>query len=223
MIGLWERIGSPPDDQSLTIPFDTFSELFGTGEELGLIVVQVEAGNDPNVIAEKITSELRKSRGLKDGKEDFSIQTPEQLAAAFSTILDIVQIVLVGIAAISLLVGGIGIMNTMYTSVLERTREIGILKAVGAQNKHILFLVLVESGLYGLGGGILGVTIGFSIAKIVEYIFIFAVGPAFLSVEFNPSLIFGTLLFSFCVGCISGIAPARRASKLNPVDSLRYE
>jgi len=130
---------------------------------------------------------------------------------------------LIGIAGISLLVGGVGIMNTMYTTVLERTRQIGVMKAIGARNRHILYLVLIEAGLYGLGGGIVGITLGIGLAKMTEFIFTLAVGPAFLSITINWWLVFGTLLFSFLVGCLSGIAPARRASKLNPVDSLRYE
>ncbi|MBS3165937.1 ABC transporter permease [Candidatus Woesearchaeota archaeon] len=221
--GFLERIGSPPDDQSILIPFDTYSELFKTGDQVGLIVVQTQEGENVNGVAERITKELGHERRLKEGKEDFTVQTSEQLASSFSTILDIVQVVLIGIAGISLLVGGVGIMNTMFTSVLERTKEIGILKAVGAQNKHIMFLFLVESGLYGLGGGLIGVILGIGTAKLVGIVFAYAVGPAFLVIKINFLFVLGTLFFSFLIGCISGIAPARRASKLNPVESLRYE
>jgi putative ABC transport system permease protein len=223
VIGFMDRIGSPPDDQSILIPFDTYSDLFNTDEEVGFIVAQVKAGEDIEKAGEDIKKDLRKERGLSEGKEDFSVETPDKLASAFGTILDIVNIVLVGIAAISLLVGGIGIMNTMFTSVLQRTKEIGVMKALGAQNKHILYLFLIESGFYGLGGGLIGITIGIGLAKLVEAIFIIYIGPAFLLIEIDYYLILGTLLFSFIVGCLSGIAPARRASKLNPVDSLRYE
>ena len=114
-------------------------------------------------------------------------------------------------------------MNTMYTSVLQRTKEIGIMKAIGAKNSHILYLFLVESGLYGVGGGLIGVTIGIGFAKLTEFAFVQAVGPAFLVIKIDWILVLGTLGFSFLIGVLSGIAPARRASKLNPVDSLRYE
>jgi putative ABC transport system permease protein len=223
VVGFWNKIGSPPDDQSITIPLETYYDLFGGDTELGFIVAQTQPGEDPLKVGEKVERELRKSRDVEEGKEDFNVETPEQLAGTFNIILDIVQIVLIGIAGISLVVGGVGIMNTMYTTVLERTKEIGVLKALGAQNKNIMYLFVVESGLYGLGGGMIGALFGIGIAKLVELVFIIAVGPAFLSIEISWTLIIFTLLFSFIVGCLSGLAPARRASKLHPVDSLRYE
>ncbi|MBT3836597.1 ABC transporter permease [Candidatus Woesearchaeota archaeon] len=223
IVGFLEKIGSPPDDQSILIPLDAYQDVFDSGDELGIIIAQSQLGEDTLKVGENIEKELRKSRDQKEGDEDFSVATPDQFAETFNIILDIVQAVLVGIAGISLLVGGVGIMNTMYTTVLQRTKEIGVMKSLGAENKHILYLFLVEAGFYGLGGGLIGVTIGFGFAKIVEWAFLIAVGPAFLSVEFNVPLIAGTLLFSFLIGVISGIAPAYRASKLNPVDALRYE
>jgi putative ABC transport system permease protein len=223
VIGFLEKIGSPPDDQAAIIPLDAYKELFDSGEELNFIIAQSSLGEDPLKVADDIEKEMRKKHDLKAGEEDFEIQTPEQFAEAFAVILDVVQIVLIGIAGISLLVGGIGIMNTMYTAVLERTREIGIMKALGARNSQVMALFLVESGLYGLGGGIIGVTVGIGFAKLVELAFVIAIGPAFLSIKIDWLLVAGTLLFSFILGCLSGIAPARSASKQNPVESLRYE
>ncbi|MBT4539528.1 ABC transporter permease [Candidatus Woesearchaeota archaeon] len=223
LVGFWERIGSPPDDQSISIPIDAYQEIFNKPDEFGLLIAQTNTGDDPEKVAAQVEKELRKSRNVEEGKEDFSIETPAELAETFSTILNIVQWVLIGIAGISLFVGGIGIMNTMYTAVLQRTKQIGVLKALGAQRKHILTLFLIESGFYGLGGGLIGVAIGLFFAKMVEFALVAAIGPAFLSLEINLWLIVGTLIFSFVVGCLSGIAPARRASRLNPVDSLRYE
>jgi len=223
VVGFLEKIGSPPDDQSAIIPLEAYEEVFDTKDELGFIIAQSQQGEDPFKVADGVKKELRRAHDVDEGEEDFDVQTPEQFAESFAIILDIVQIVLIGIAAISLLVGGIGIMNTMYTSVLQRTKEIGILKALGAKNSHILYLFLVESGLYGLGGGIIGAVIGIGFAKLTEYVFIQVVGPAFLHIEINWLFVLGVLFFSFMVGCISGIAPARRASKLKPVDALRYE
>lgn len=223
VIGFLEKIGSPPDDKAGIIPKEVHEDVFSTGKKYGFIIAQVQSGEDPAIVAEEMKKELRKEHNLDVGEEDFSIETPENLMATFSTILDIVQIVLIGITAISLLVGGIGIMNTMYTAVLQRTKEIGIMKAVGARNSQILFLFLVESGLYGLVGGLLGVIAGISLAKIAERVLQVFLGPAFMAIEINWFLVLGALLFSFLLGVLSGIAPARRASKLNPVDSLRYE
>ncbi|MCK4589887.1 MAG: ABC transporter permease, partial [Nanoarchaeota archaeon] len=123
---------------------------------------------------------------------------------------------------ISLLVGGVGIMNTMYTSVLERTNEIGVMKAIGAQNKDILAIFLFESGFLGLMGGIIGVLIGVGIGKLVEFGAAMQ-GLDILKASFPWYLIVGALLFSFLVGAISGVAPARQASKMKPVEALRYE
>ena len=223
IVGFLEKIGSPPDDQGGIIPIDTFAEVYDKEDELGFLIAQTGTGENPLKVGEKVEKELRDSRDVDEGKEDFLVQTPDQFAASFNDILNMVQIVLIGIASIALLVGGIGIMNTMYTSVLQRTKEIGVMKALGAKNSQILSLFLVESGLYGLGGGIIGVAIGIGFAKLTESLFILVVGPAFLVIEIDWLLIIGTLLFSFLIGCLSGIAPARSASKQKPVDSLRYE
>ena len=223
VVGFLDKIGSPPDDQAAIIPLDAYTEVFDSGEELNFIIAQSTSGDDPLLVAEDIEKELREDHDLDEGEEDFEIQTPEQLAEAFGVILDIVQIVLIGIAGIALLVGGIGIMNTMYTAVLQRTKEIGIMKAIGARNEHVLYLFLVESGLYGFFGGLIGVILGMGFAKLVEFAFVQAIGPAFLAIKIDWLLILGTLIFSFIIGVLSGVAPARRASKLNPVDSLRYE
>lgn len=223
VIGIMEKIGSPPDDQAAVTPIDTYQEIFDTGDEIGLIFAQTEVGEDPSEVAKEVEKSLREHRDVDEGEEDFTVETPEQLMESFSSILNIIQAVLIGIAGISLLVGGVGIMNTMYTAVLQRTREIGIMKALGARNSHIMWLFLIESGLYGLGGGILGSAIGIGFAKVVEKLFEVAVGPNFLSIEINIYLILATLIFSFIVGSLSGIAPAWQASRLKPVDALRYE
>ncbi len=222
-IGMWQKTGSPPDDSAVIIPLDTYQELFKKDDELGLIIVQINPGEDLALMEERIRKELRKQRHLDEGKEDFTIQSPEQLAAAFGTILTVVQVVLIGIAAISLFVGGIGIMNTMFTAVLQRTKEVGLFKAVGATNGQILLLFLIESGLYGIIGGVIGVIVGVGVAKIAEEVIAYFIGAAFFVLHLNFLLLFGAVLFSFIVGCVSGIAPARRAAKLNPIESLRYE
>ena len=114
-------------------------------------------------------------------------------------------------------------MNTMYTSVLERTKEIGIMKAVGAKDSDVLLLFLLESGLLGLVGGLVGVALGFLMAKGAELAANRALGTGLLSAYFPLELIIGALLFSFTVGSVSGLLPARQAARLKPVDALRYE
>jgi len=114
-------------------------------------------------------------------------------------------------------------MSTMYTSVLEKTRDIGIMKAVGARNENIMTVFLFESGLLGLTGGLLGVILGLSIAKGGEYVVHEMYGLQMLRVAISPGLIVGALAFSFIVGTLSGLLPARRAAGLDPVDALRSE
>jgi putative ABC transport system permease protein len=113
-------------------------------------------------------------------------------------------------------------MNTMYTSVRERTREIGVMKAIGARNSDVMSIFLFESGLFGLVGGAIGVTLGFALSKSVELIAQGA-GYGMLRASMTPELVALGLGFSFIVGIASGVLPARNAAKMNPVDALRYE
>jgi len=220
VVGSMECIGSKADDEQIYIPLDAARELFDEPTKVDMLYVQVKEGFDTSEVAETIKEKMRKDRDLEKGEEDFNIQTSEQLIESFGAILGVVQAVLIGIASISLLVGGIGIANVMYTSVLERTREIGVMKAVGARNRDIMGIFLVESGMMGLGGGALGVVIGIGIGKFIESI-AKQTGYVFLKITFDPWLIIGALLFSFVIGALSGVLPARQAAKLKPVDALR--
>lgn len=220
--GILKKIGNSQDDSQMMITFDAANELFDTEGEYDMIIVKIKPHVNPSDIAELLKKKIRRARGEKEGAESFQVQTTEQLMESVNSILSVVNMVLIGIAGISLLVGGIGIMNTMYTSVLERTREIGIMKAIGARNSHIMILFLFESGMLGMVGGIIGICIGGILAKIVELIAIQS-GLSMFVISFSPELILGSLAFSFLVGTISGLFPARRAAKLNPVDALRYE
>jgi len=142
---------------------------------------------------------------------------------SFGDILIIVQIVVIGLAMISLIVGGVGITNTMFTSVLERTKEIGIMKSIGARKQDIFAIFLIEAGLIGLVGGIIGIFLGIVFSEIVSLAAQAVLKSNLFQASFPVSLIIGSLLFSMLVGCISGVVPALNAAKQNPVDSLRYE
>jgi len=223
VVGIMKQIGNPQDDSQVYIPLETAKEIFNKKDEIDTIYVQVKEGFETKDVAEDIKKELRRARDEEKGKETFSIQTFEQILETFQNVFNVVQAVLVGIAAISLLVGGIGIMNTMYTSVLERTREIGTMKAIGAKNSHVMIIFLIESGLLGLTGGIIGVLIGIGLAKFAEYLAAAFLGTTLLQASTNPMIFLGALAFSFVIGSASGLLPALQASKLNPVDALRYE
>ncbi len=222
VIGIQKKSGSPMHDYMVRITTESAQELFDLEktEEVSMIFAKVKPGIDPSVAAEDVRKALRKDHNVKEGQEDFIVVTAEQMIEGFNNILLVVQVVLVGIAAISLIVGGIGITNTMYTSVVERTREIGIMKSVGAKNSDIISIFLMESAMLGFFGGILGIVIGLSVSKAVEIMAVSA-GVNVLKAYFGLELVFGALIFSMVVGTISGTFPARSAAKMNPVDALR--
>jgi len=220
VVGLNKEAGNPFHDEKVSIPMKTLESMFNTSDEFSMIAVETKDGFNPGDVAEDIKGKLRRSRNVKRDEEDFSVQTAEQLVQIFKTVLGIVSAFLTGIAAISLFVGGIGIMNTMYTSVIERTQEIGIMKAVGARNSDIMSIFMIESGILGLIGGLIGIAIGAVISKSLEPLAQMYV-PSF-HVYFDTYLILGALLFSLLVGSVSGITPALKAARLKPVDALGY-
>ncbi|MFH1585493.1 MAG: ABC transporter permease, partial [archaeon] len=192
-------------------------------ERVDFIMVQVDEGEDILEVADRVEHSLRKSRDVTEKNQDFSIMTPDEILESFGNLLNIVTSFLAGVAAISLLVGAIGIANTMYTSVLERTKEIGVMKAIGAQNKDILSIFLIESGLLGLVGAIVGVALGFGVSKTIEYIAATSLNTDLLQAASPLWLIEGCLVFGFLIGAVSGTLPAFQASRTNVVDALRYE
>lgn len=208
--------GGGPDADTIYVPFDTMEVLFGPADDVSFTLVRTQENADVNDVADD-AEELLKERG-----SDVTAVTYDDISDAIGQMMTIASAVLAGIAGISLLVGGVGVMNTMYTSVLERTKEIGVMKAVGAKNSHILSIFLIESGLMGLVGGIVGSALGIGLSigasSLLSQLFGFD-----LLIVVSPLLIFYTLAGSFAIGAIAGLLPARRASKLQVVDALRYE
>ena len=222
IVGTLKKVGDPFLDGGFVIPLESAKEVFKESNYYALIG-KLDPGIKPKDLVEKVKKALRRHRHVKEDEEDFAVQTSEQVIESFNNIFGIVQAIVIGIAAISLLVGGIGIMNTMYTSVLERTKEIGIMKAIGARNSDVMAIFLIESGLLGLVGGALGVLIGMAIGKLVEIGAEKALGTNLLVANFAPELIFGSLIFSFVIGSLSGVLPAKQAAELKPIAALRYE
>ena len=223
VVGVLETLGNEQDDSAIYMNMVKARELFDNEDDYDLFIVQVKSGSDVSEIALDLEKVLRKSRDLKEGEEDFNVQTTEQIQESFGSIFNIIQWFLIGVASISIVVGGIGIMNTMYTSVLERTYDIGIMKAIGAKNSDILMLFVIEAGTLGAVGGLIGMLVGGGFAKIIEIVAKNALPADLLRAHLSFELLFGAILFSFIVGMLSGALPARRAASMKPVDALRYE
>jgi putative ABC transport system permease protein len=217
VVGIYNEIGNRDDDSTITMSMESAQELFDS-DEISYISVEAESEEVVGELSKKIEDRLKKMRGGKD----FEVLTTKQLVERIAVVLDIVEFVLAGIASISLIVGGVIVMNTMLVSVLERTREIGVMKATGATVNWILGIFLLESGLMGLIGGGLGVIIGTIIAKVIEMIGQKHIGSMFITVV-SGKLVLAALLLSLSLGILSGIYPAWRAAKLDPVEALRYE
>ena len=220
VVGFFEPIGNPADDSQMYITLDYFEELF-PNKTYAEIVAKVDVTNIDKVV-ENVEKKLRKSRGLEEGKEDFFVQSFNDLFESFSSVLNIIIGFVVLIALISVLVSAINTANTMITSVLERYKEIGVLKAIGARNSNIFGIFLFESSFLGLVAGILGVLLGWGFSSLAGSLLV-NLGWGFLSPYFSKELFIGCILFATLTGAISGVIPAIKASKINIVNALRYE
>jgi len=226
VVGILNSVGSKQDDSMVGIDLNIFKSV--TGERVGAkqAMVKIKAGYSVNSVAEQLKSNLNENRkrviGQKESDSSYTVLTSDKMASIVGNVMGLIQAVIIGFASIAIVVGGIGIMNTMYTSVSERTKEIGIMKAIGAKNKTIVTIFLIESGIFGVLGGIGGALLGMLFAKAIEIYFQFH--PLFyLKADVGIWLILFSVSFSFLIGCVSGYFPARTAAKLKPVDALRYE
>jgi len=223
VVGIIEKKGSFIFDDAIWMNEQSMIDNNIVSDENNVNIIAVKV-KDVNRIAETqqdIEKLLRKERDVKEGEEDFTVQSPQKALESLNSTLFAVQLFITIIASISLVVGGIGIMNTMYTAVLERRKEIGIMKSIGARNSTIFTLFAIESGFLGLVGGIIGVVLGLILSYGFAFIGSLALGSDLIRANVSLGLILGALAFSFVLGTACGVFPALRASKLNPVDSLR--
>ncbi|MEE9474437.1 MAG: FtsX-like permease family protein, partial [Candidatus Hydrothermarchaeaceae archaeon] len=218
VVGILEEIGSTTDDSSIYMSVRAAQSLFEVGDDINFIFLQTDNTEIVGEVKQKIEYRLKKIRGGKD----FDILSTEDQAEQVNEILNIITFVLGGIASVSLLVGGVIIMNTMLMSVMERTKEIGVMKATGATNHQVLGIFLAESSVVGFVGGTVGIIVGILISKIIEEIAQSYMGSLFRTYV-SPEVIVGALLFSLIIGSASGVYPAWKAAKLDPVEALRYE
>lgn len=190
-------------------------------DRVDMILVQAASAEMVPQASEEISQILRSRHRTELGADDFTIFTQQDFVATAQMITDVLTIFLGGVAAISLLVGGIGIMNIMLVSVTERTREIGLRKAIGARKRDILIQFLTESSLLSLFGGLIGIGLGWLIAFIVGRIAERSGTPFYPTVGLDAILL--ATIFSTAVGLFFGLYPANRAANLEPVEALRYE
>jgi putative ABC transport system permease protein len=211
-------------DNLVMVPFSTAQARLihhNTADQVDLLLVEAVSPKAVPSATDEVAQILRSRHRTAIGADDFTILTQQDFLSTASTITNVLTIFLGGVAAISLLVGGIGIMNIMLVSVTERTREIGLRKAVGAHKMDIMIQFLTESAVLSLIGGVIGIIFGYAIA--------FAVGQIAQAnnAEISPSIgidiILIATLFSTAVGVFFGLYPANRAANLEPVEALRYE
>lgn len=226
VVGVKASLGSAgfqnPDDEVL-VPMSTAQARLLRRSRDSVDVILAQAINAENVVtaSDEIAAILRMRHRTPIGEDDFTIITQEEFLETASAITSVLTIFLGGIAGISLLVGGIGIMNIMLVSVTERTREIGLRKAVGARKKDIMLQFLTESALLSLIGGLIGIGLGWGLSSIVGAIA--AASETDLTPAIGLDAVLLATIFSTAVGLFFGIYPAKRAADLEPVEALRYQ
>jgi putative ABC transport system permease protein len=232
VVGIYEKKGGQmmgvSMDSVVIMPITTYQTRLFPGrtvrgeDAIQQLVVQIKSADVANIVAADISDLLmQRHRITQEDKEDFVVMTQEQMLGMVTQVTGILTIVLGAIASISLIVGSIGIMNIMLVSVTERTREIGIRKAVGAKRRDILLQFLLEAAMLSLSGGIVGIIGGTAVAWLVSTFSGAAGYPIHSAV--TPDIILLAIVVSVCIGLASGVYPAMRAARLNPIDALHYE
>lgn len=205
-------------DNTVLVSMEDAREIAGDGlaaKEVNGMMFRVADGFNVSEVADVAEERLASSRKQKLEDKDFELITSDTMSEQFSTITDLLSLFLGFISSISLVVGGVGVMNTMYVSVMERTREIGTLKAIGADSNSVLFMFVFESGLLGLFGGIIGLLIATTLSAIANFFGFNAI--------IRPEFALFALSFSFALGVVSGYLPSMKAASMQPIDALRYE
>ncbi|MEM5830700.1 MAG: ABC transporter permease [Candidatus Aenigmatarchaeota archaeon] len=216
-------------DRAIFISIKDFKKIYETNNQLNSIVIKVKKDYNIEDVGKNVYDLLLYLRKEEEGKETFTIVTPSFYRNTVSETLSTLSVFLLSIAFVSILVGSIGISNTMFTAVLERTKEIGILKAIGAKNRDILKIFLFESAIIGLIGSIIGCIIGIFLSLGLQYIVTSYIGSMIFRrgienlVTIDYTSIGIALLIGFLCGTLAGYFPAKRASKLEAIEALRYE
>jgi len=218
--GILECIGSEQDDTTIMIPLDVSKEVLNVDKYFS-VVAQASPAFEIDEVANEVEKRIRDIRGQKEGDQDFSVQTSDQLLETFNQTVGMISVLLVALSLVSIIVAGVVIMNTLYTNVLERRREIGVMKSIGAKNYHIALLFLTEALIISLAGGLLGLGLGFGVSKIVQVVANSYLGADILIVRLDLYLFSFAMLFSIGLGMFASFYPAMKAAKMHPVDAMR--
>ena len=202
-------------DSAVYVPIEIAKQILNESAVADQFFVKVKPGKTADDVAPTVQAKLLDLHNLQAGNDDFTITTASFFQSTIADVTGTLSLFLGGIAAISLLVGAIGVANTMFMSVLERIKEIGVLKALGMKDSEVTAMFLVEAAAIGFGGGAIGVLLSLLLSEVLAW---FSV-PSLITID----LMAGALLFSAFVGIISGAIPARNAARLQPVEALRYE
>ena len=222
IVGFYEAVGNPQDDSNVYVTNDFMAELYSEKNlSYGMIIARADKEKIDET-GDRVKKKLRQHRNLDEGKEDFTVASFADLLESFTVVLDIIIGFILLIAFISVIVSAVNTANTMITSVLERFKEIGVLKSIGARNSEIFKIFLFESGFLGFVAGCIGVLVGW-LATDAGAVILDNLGYGFLSPHYSWVLFVGLISFATFTGAISGMIPAWRASKINAVDALRYE
>ena len=227
---LKESGGFGGDDNTIFMPISAARTIITNvvSNQFSSIQVMVADSASVDTVVNNTEERLLLSRHETENTKDFTISSVQQIQSTISSVMGTLNLFLTGIAAISLLVGAIGIANTMFMSVMERTRQIGILKALGATNSEVMKLFLLESAMIGFIGGLIGIFLGFIASGAISELGVRMMGTGVRGIGngitvITPELVFFAVGFSVLIGVVSGLFPARRAARLQPVEALRYE
>lgn len=227
VVGILKEGGSS-DDNKIIMPIKAARDTLESigNEKFDSIIIKAADVENVDQIMEDADKKLMISRHLTEKNKDYRISSAKAMQESMSEVTQTMTLFLGGIAAVSLIVGAVGIANTMFTSVLEKTKEIGIMKAIGAKNRDIMLIFMLNSALVGMVGGIIGIAFGSLVSLLLPQLGIGLMGPGMrggITTVVSPQLLISVLLLSVGIGIAAGAVPAYNASKLKPVDALRYE